>query len=107
MALAPILLDGRIPDRHPDGPSARLTYRECEVLDLVGQGLSNRQIAARLVIAERTAETHVARVLRKLGLRSRTQAAIWAVRLGLGHGPLGPGAAEIRGSTDDGRPIGP
>jgi DNA-binding NarL/FixJ family response regulator len=107
MARAPTLLNGGVPGRRPESPSARLTYRECEVLDLVGLGLSNRQIAARLVITERTAETHVARVLRKLGLRSRTQAAVWAVRLGLGHGPPGPGAAEIRGSTDDSRPIGP
>jgi DNA-binding NarL/FixJ family response regulator len=60
-----------------------LTPREREVLVLVARGRSNREIADTLVISERTARTHVSNVLVKLGLASRTQAALWAVREGL------------------------
>jgi DNA-binding CsgD family transcriptional regulator len=54
-----------------------LTRRELEVAELVTEGLTNREIAARLVIAQRTAETHVENVLTKLGFTSRTQIAAW------------------------------
>jgi DNA-binding NarL/FixJ family response regulator len=60
-----------------------LTAREREILTLVAQGHSNREIAARLVISERTARTHVSNVLTKLQLASRTQAALLAIREGL------------------------
>lgn len=60
-----------------------LTPRELDVLRLVGAGKANKEIAAELLISERTARTHVSNVLRKLGLSSRTQAALWAVREGL------------------------
>jgi DNA-binding NarL/FixJ family response regulator len=60
-----------------------LTPREREILVLVAQGKSNREIAKALTISERTARTHVSSVLTKLGLASRTQAALWAVREGL------------------------
>jgi DNA-binding NarL/FixJ family response regulator len=64
-------------------PMSELTTRELEVLRLVATGKPNKQIAAELAISERTARTHVSRILRKLGLSSRTQAALWAVREGL------------------------
>jgi DNA-binding NarL/FixJ family response regulator/Tfp pilus assembly protein PilF len=60
-----------------------LTPREREVAALVAQGLSNRQIAARLVVSERTADVHVSNILHKLDLSSRAQLAAWAVRAGL------------------------
>ena len=56
-----------------EGPTGILTHREREVATLVARGLTNRQIARELSISERTAGNHVARILRKLGLRSRTQ----------------------------------
>jgi DNA-binding NarL/FixJ family response regulator len=66
-----------------DDVSSALTRRELEVLALVGTGRANKEIAAELSISERTARTHVSNILRKLGLASRTQAALWAVREGL------------------------
>ena len=72
--------------RNPRRPGESLTPREREVLVLVAQGASNRQIAETLVVSERTARTHVSAILSKLGLVSRTQAALWAVREGLAPG---------------------
>jgi DNA-binding NarL/FixJ family response regulator len=66
-----------VPD---DDPISELTSRELDVLRLVAAGKPNKQIAAELAISERTARTHVSRILRKLRLSSRTQAALWAVR---------------------------
>jgi DNA-binding CsgD family transcriptional regulator len=55
----------------------RLTRRELEVAELVGRGLTNRQIAQRLVLSERTAQNHVQHILTKLGLANRSQVAVW------------------------------
>lgn len=67
-------------------PVGKLSRREREVVALVGRGLTTRQISAELSISERTAGNHVAKILRKLGLRSRTQIVTWATE----YGPLGP-----------------
>lgn len=73
------LLAQRLRQRGQTAPVEPLTEREREVLGLVGQGASNREIADALFITERTARTHVSNILGKLGLASRTQAALWAV----------------------------
>jgi len=70
-----------------EDPRNLLTDREREVLLLVARGQANKEIAAELVISERTARTHVSNILSKLGLTSRTQAALWAVREGLAPAP--------------------
>ena len=75
----PSCSSNRSEDQHVSCVAARLTTREVEVARLISKGLSNREIADELVIAERTAEAHVTHLLNKLGLRSRAQVAVWAV----------------------------
>ena len=68
--------------RAPENPE-KLTERETDVLRLLANGNSNREIANSLVISETTVKTHVSNILMKLGLPSRTRAALYAIRVGL------------------------
>ena len=68
--------------RTPDSPET-LTERETEVLRLLALGYANKEIASSLTIGEKTVKTHVSNILSKLGVASRTQAALYAVRIGL------------------------
>ena len=73
----------------PESPEP-LTERETDVLRLLAQGQSNKQIARSLNNSEQTIKTHVSRILAKLGVQSRTQATLYAIRTGL----VSPGSAE-------------
>jgi DNA-binding NarL/FixJ family response regulator len=72
--------------RTPESPES-LTDRETEVLRHLAAGYANKEIARELVIGEKTVKTHVSNILAKLGVQSRTQAALYAVRIGLVPGP--------------------
>jgi len=80
-------ITAQVLDRIRSGPKqdptlARLTQHEQRILELIGEGLTNRQIAARLSLAEKTVKNYVSTMLAKLGLESRTQAAILIARQG-------------------------
>jgi non-specific serine/threonine protein kinase len=86
-----------------DGPIAEgladaglLSRREREVVTMIAAGMTSKEIAQRLFIAERTAEGHVERIRNKLGVRSRTEVATWAVEHGLKQ-PLDnpPGSSKV------------
>ncbi len=72
-----------LPGRVRDSAVAQLSHREREVAGLIARGLTNREIATQLVIAERTASNHVLHILDKLSFHSRTQIAVWATEQGL------------------------
>ena len=74
---ARVLLDAQR-EPSPSAAASELSPREREVLDLVGEGLANKQIARRLGIAERTVKAHLTSVFQALGVTDRTQAALWA-----------------------------
>ena len=71
-----------------------LSPREREVAALIARGLTNKEISAALVIAEKTVGSHVEHIMTKLGLRSRTRVAVWAIERGIGNSP--DAAAERR-----------
>jgi DNA-binding NarL/FixJ family response regulator len=75
------------PAPQPDAVAMQLTEREREILRLVAAGRSNKEIARSLVISERTARSHVSHILSKLGVASRTQAALWAIHNGFADQP--------------------
>jgi DNA-binding NarL/FixJ family response regulator len=79
------LLAQRMRARKEAEPVEPLTDRERDVLRLLGQGMSNKEIGSRLYITERTARSYVSNILGKLGLQSRTQAALWAVEHRIGE----------------------
>jgi NarL family two-component system response regulator LiaR len=79
--------------RAPESPET-LTDRETEVLRLLAQGRANKEIARELGIGEKTVKTHVSNILAKLGVQSRTQAALHAVQIGLVSGKGIGGDAE-------------
>ena len=86
LPLDPAVVRGLTSSFHSDSrvePHEDLTTRELEILRLLAAGKANKEIAAELQISERTARTHVSNILSKLGLTSRTQAALWAVREGV------------------------
>ena len=80
-AAARLMREARIPE-NPETLEA-LTEREMEVLKLLARGQANKQIARNLYIGEKTVKTHVGKILMKLSVRSRTQAALYAARYGL------------------------
>lgn len=81
--LAPEVVGLLLREFRTGGHAELLTAREREVLCLLGRGQSNREIASTLHLKEETVKTHVSKILSKIGARSRTQAAIYALRSGL------------------------
>ncbi|MDD7464816.1 MAG: response regulator transcription factor [Actinomycetaceae bacterium] len=80
VAAGRVLLDERTVTRRRadhDDPTANLTPSERKVLDLIGDGLSNREIGDRLGVAEKTVKNHITSVLSKMGMQRRTQVAAW------------------------------
>ncbi len=71
------------PNERTGAGTLELTERELEVVELIASGLSNRAIAERLFVSEKTVKTHVGNILQKLNLEDRTQVAIYAIRHGL------------------------
>ncbi|WP_429420197.1 response regulator [Nocardia sp. GAS34] len=79
------LMDRLRRSTEPDGPLADLTAQERTLLDLLGEGLTNRQIAQRMFLAEKTVKNYVSRLLAKLGMERRTQAAVFVSKIQAGQ----------------------
>jgi two-component system response regulator DegU len=65
------------------GKADRLSDRECDVVRLIAQGLSNKEISSRLILSEKTIKNHISRIFAKLNVTARTQAAIHAIKVGI------------------------
>ena len=94
-------MEGRGPDNgSPHRPSSALTQRETDILALLAEGKSNRDISRALFLSEKTVKAHLAAIFRKLGVTNRTQAAMAAVSMGIGPGlhavEFGAGATGSR-----------
>jgi len=99
-ALADVARRARLglrPASYPPGVLAGLTAREREVLELLSEGMSNREIADKLFIAPKTASVHVSNILAKLGASSRTEAAAIAYRQGPAVEEPAPAPPPLRG----------
>jgi DNA-binding NarL/FixJ family response regulator len=83
MLLAPVAMRGLM-NGSTAQPAPSLTPRESQVLGLIAKGQTNRQIARALGVSEKTVKTHVTNLLRRIDAADRTQAALWAVRHGIG-----------------------
>jgi len=83
------------PSRHHSG---MLTQRETDILGHLSEGRSNRDISRALFLSEKTVKAHLAAIFRKLGVTNRTQAAMAAVKMGIGLHPLESGGAEAGGA---------
>jgi DNA-binding NarL/FixJ family response regulator len=84
-------MDG--PPTNGDGqhrPEASLTQRETDIMSLLAEGKSNREISRSLFLSEKTVKAHLAAIFRKLGVTNRTQAAMAAVSMGIGPNPRSP-----------------
>jgi DNA-binding NarL/FixJ family response regulator len=75
-------------------PEASLTQRETDIMSLLAEGKSNREISRSLFLSEKTVKAHLAAIFRKLGVTNRTQAAMAAVAMGIGPNPRSPQGGE-------------
>ena len=93
------LINGKL---YPDRPSTRLTSREQQICALIARGQSNKQIGAELRISEKTVSVHVTNVMSKLGFRSRTQLALYALQAGISAPAETPASHDDRRQRIDG-----
>jgi len=84
LLLSPVAMRGLMNGNGSSSSAPSLTPRESQVLGLIAKGQTNRQIARALGVSEKTVKTHVTNLLRRIGAADRTQAALWAVRHGIG-----------------------
>ena len=99
--------EARCERRAPAQAAARLTEREMSVLELVGSGLTNQDIADRLYLSVNTIKTYIRSAYRKIGVTRRTEAVLWAVRHNLTSTPSTPSGAlgSVGGGTELGRQL--